>query len=278
MPYVEGTVTTAWKAWMTRGPEPVTLVRKSLGADGSAPGPPGLPVEQFACDLKVAGVRGRLLDYVQDDPADTRDLGGVLRVRVEVEPARGCRKRSNGENLIGLPAHVAVVGDDVGARPVAREGGVRIVLFFIPFFPACRRVLGAARGHLGEPVVLGAAEVSEHSGHRPAGRHDRRLPGLLGKPLDDLQHRVALTLQEGQEQARLVVLGYLAHRARGRQWSGLRVRHRCRLPGWCAALLTTAAAPGTHRGIGAGQVFDSRLRGTTAQCGGWRSGTRRITS
>src|ERR1039458_1039347 len=55
---------------------------------GSASAEPGFPVEQFACDLKVAGVRGRLLDHVEDDPADARDLGGVLRVRVEVEPAR----------------------------------------------------------------------------------------------------------------------------------------------------------------------------------------------
>src|ERR1700739_1158436 len=47
----------------------------------------------------------------------------IFRVRVELEPARGRRQWGDGENLIILPAHVAVVGDDVGARQVTGEGG-----------------------------------------------------------------------------------------------------------------------------------------------------------
>jgi hypothetical protein len=56
---------------------------------GSASAEPGFPVQQFAGDLQVAGVGGGLLDHVQDDPADVRDLLGVLRVLVKAEPARG---------------------------------------------------------------------------------------------------------------------------------------------------------------------------------------------
>jgi len=62
---------------------------------------------------------------------------------VKVEPARGCGQRGDGEDLVGPPALVAVVGDEVGAGPVAREGGLGIVraFFLIPRFLARRRFL-----------------------------------------------------------------------------------------------------------------------------------------
>src|SRR5580693_7786711 len=96
----------------------------------SASAEPGFPVEQFACDLEVAGVRGSLLDHVQDDPADVRDLLGVLRVMVKAEPARGRGQRGDGEDLVGSPALVAVAGDEVGAGRAAGEGGLGIVRAF----------------------------------------------------------------------------------------------------------------------------------------------------
>src|ERR1700722_20783721 len=109
---------------------------------GSASAEPGFPVEQFAGDLQVAGVRGGLLDHMQDDPADVRDLPGVLRVMVKVEPARGRGQRGDGEDLVGSPALVAVVGDEVGAGPVAGEGGLGIIgafFFLVPRFLVRRR-------------------------------------------------------------------------------------------------------------------------------------------
>src|ERR1039457_950312 len=94
---------------------------------GSASAEPGFHVEQFACDLQVAGGRGGLLDHVEDDPANVHDLLGVLRVRVKAEPARGRGQRDDGEDLVRSPALVAVVGDEVGAGPAARKGGLGIV-------------------------------------------------------------------------------------------------------------------------------------------------------
>ena len=78
----------------------LAFLRKPFHAGGSASGNPDFSVEQFACDLKVAGVRGRFLDQVQNDPADARDLGGVLRVRVEVEPAWSRGQRGDGEHFV----------------------------------------------------------------------------------------------------------------------------------------------------------------------------------
>jgi hypothetical protein len=46
-------------------PEPLESGRMAAGYwGGSASAEPGFPVEQFACDLEVAGVRGGLLDHV----------------------------------------------------------------------------------------------------------------------------------------------------------------------------------------------------------------------
>ena len=83
-------------------------------------------------------MRGGLLDHMQDDPADVRDLPGVLRVVVKAEPARGRGQRGDGEDVVRSPALVAVPGDEVGARPVAGEGGLGIVgaFFLIPASPA----------------------------------------------------------------------------------------------------------------------------------------------
>src|ERR1700733_11249076 len=151
----------------SRGENTYTARRGARG--GSATAEPGLPVEQFTCDLQVAGMRGGLLDHVQDDPADIRDLPDVLRVRVKAEPARSRGQRGDGEDLIGSLALVAVAGDEVSTGPVAREGGLGIVGAFVlvpafalapgfpvPGFPR-RRFLPDARGHLLEPVVLDAA-------------------------------------------------------------------------------------------------------------------------
>ena len=83
-------------------------------------------------------MHGGLLDHVQDDPADVRDLLGVLRVRVKAEPARGRGQRGDGEDLVGSPALAAVAGDEVGAGPGAGEGGLGIVcaVFLLPASPA----------------------------------------------------------------------------------------------------------------------------------------------
>jgi hypothetical protein len=166
------------------------LHHASVVVTESAPTKPGFPVEQFACDLQVTGVRSRLLDHVEDDPADVRDLLGVLRVMVKVEPARGRGQRGDGEDLVGSPALVAVVGDEVGAGPTAGEGGFGIVgAFFLVFrLLGRRRFLHDARGHVLEPMVFDAAQVPEHPRHRPARGHDGRLPGILRQPFDDLQH------------------------------------------------------------------------------------------
>src|ERR1700729_1830440 len=94
---------------------------------GSASAEPGFPVQQFACDLQVAGVRGGLLDHVQDDPADVRDLPGVLRVMVKAGPGRGRGQGGDPEGLVGSPALAAVASDEVGAGPAAGEGGLGIV-------------------------------------------------------------------------------------------------------------------------------------------------------
>jgi len=59
-------------------------------------------------------------------------------------------------------------------------------------------------------MVLDASQMPEHPGYGPAGWHGRRLPGFFGQPLDDLQHPVALVLQEAQEHARLIVLVRIA--------------------------------------------------------------------
>jgi hypothetical protein len=116
----------------------------------------------------------------QDDPADVGDLLGVLRVKVKLESAWGCGQRGDGEDLVGSPALVPLVGDEVGAGEVASEGGLGIVrAFFVSCSLAQRRFLHGAGGHVLEPVVLDAAEVAEHSRYCPAGRHDRRLPGIL---------------------------------------------------------------------------------------------------
>src|ERR1700722_20880847 len=114
---------------------------------GSASAEPGFPVEQFAGDLQVAGVRGGLLDHMQDDPADVRDLPGVLGVLVKVEPARGRGQRGDGEDLVGSPALVAVAGDEVGAGPGAGEGGLGIVraVFLVLRLLVRRRFLHDAR-------------------------------------------------------------------------------------------------------------------------------------
>jgi hypothetical protein len=42
---------------------------------GSASAEPGFPVQQFAGDLQVAGVRGGLLDHVQDSSWAVRGHG-----------------------------------------------------------------------------------------------------------------------------------------------------------------------------------------------------------
>jgi hypothetical protein len=94
----------------------------------------------------------------------------------------------------------------------AASGSYVAFLLAPPASSAVRRFLHDARGHVLKPVVLDAAEVPEHPGHRPVGRHDPRLPGLLRQPLDDLQHRVALMLQEAQEHARLIVLVHIPRR------------------------------------------------------------------
>jgi len=102
---------------------------------------------------------------------------------------------------------------------------VRVVLAFLSLFLIVRPRFLRAGGHVLEPVPFDAAEVEEHPGHRPAGRHGRRLPGLLGQPLDRLQHRGALELQEAQERARLVVGVDIAGYRRSRQWNGLGITH-----------------------------------------------------
>jgi hypothetical protein len=65
-------------------------------------------------------MRGGLLDHVQDDPPDVRELPDVLRVMVEVEPARGRGQRGDGGDLVGPPALVAVMSDE-GCRAGADD-------------------------------------------------------------------------------------------------------------------------------------------------------------
>lgn len=163
------------------GSLPVELTA-SGGRDGLAAAEPGLTVEQLTCDLKVTGMHGGLLDHVQDNPADTGDLGCVHGVGVELQPARGRGQRRDGKDGIRPLALGAIVGDDGCARPVTGEGGVRVVLVAcLPLFSlVCSRFRQAARRHVLEPVPLGAAEVEEHPGHCPAGRHDLHLPGIFG--------------------------------------------------------------------------------------------------
>ena len=63
---------------------------------------------------------------------------GVRHLAPKVEPARGRGQRGDGEDLVRSPALVAVVGDEVGAGPVAGEGGLGIVgaFFLVSASPA----------------------------------------------------------------------------------------------------------------------------------------------
>src|SRR5689334_6658833 len=84
--------------WARRMPAQRDSARRAPGsvAGPSASAKPGLAVEQLAGNLQVAGVRGGLLDHMQDDPADALDLTGVLRVMMKAEAARCRRQRGDG--------------------------------------------------------------------------------------------------------------------------------------------------------------------------------------
>ena len=170
--------------------DPVRLRRLDLAEFLLPQAEVGSAVQELTGDFQVAGVRRRLLDDVQDHHADA----GYLVVAVLA--AGHVRQADAGQDLVRLVALRAVVAEHLRRRAVAGKGHRRIVRR-PPLVP--RQVCSRPGDHLLEPVPLGVTEVLHQARDRPAGRDDRRMPGILVQAVDDRAYRGPLVLKALEE-------------------------------------------------------------------------------
>ena len=166
--------------------DPARLSRLDLAGCLLAQAEAGLAVQQLAGDLEMTRVRRGLLDQVQDHHPDV----GQLVIAVPAERRVG--EADAFQDLVGAVALRPVVAEHLRRRAIAGERHRRVVRRppLVPWL-----VLPQSRHDLLEPVPLGRAEVLHHARDRPAGRDDRRVPGVLVQVLDDRADRGPLELE-----------------------------------------------------------------------------------
>jgi hypothetical protein len=134
-------------------------------AAGVALAKSGAVVGQLSCDVEVASVPSRLLDHLQDDPAQIADLASRVTRMPALRRRLQRRRRHDG---IGALALIPVEAEHYLGR---QAGGERFPALLLAGQPSPRQLAHRASRHPLEPVTLGESEMLDQpEGVQPDGR------------------------------------------------------------------------------------------------------------
>jgi hypothetical protein len=145
-------------------------------------------------------VPGRLLDHVQDDPAQVADLASRVTRMPALRRRRQRRRRHDGISALAL---IPVEAEHHVGR---QAGGERFPALLLAGQPGPRQLARRASRHPLEPVTLGESEMLHQPERRPARRQDRRPQRILGQASDNRQHDRALRVKKCEQGALLNIL------------------------------------------------------------------------
>jgi hypothetical protein len=143
---------------------------------------------------------GRLLDHVQDDPAQIADLAGRI---TRMPTARRCRQRRRDHDRIGALALIPVEAEHYFGRQARGEWFAALLL---AGHLGPRQWARRAGCHPLEPVTFGESEMLHQPEGCPARRQGGRPQRIFCHASDNRQHDRALRVKESEQGSLLNVL------------------------------------------------------------------------